>query len=72
VYLVYLPRGGPAELDLSGVEGRFTVAWLDPREGGALQRGTVGEVGGGRTVGLGSPPSDPTEDWLAVVRRREP
>jgi hypothetical protein len=72
VYLVYLPRGGPAELDLSGVEGRFTVAWLDPREGGALQRGTVGEVGGGRTVGLGLPPSDPTEDWLAVVRRREP
>jgi hypothetical protein len=70
VYLVYLPRGGPAELDLTGATGRFTVAWLDPREGGALQRGTVGEVAGGGRVDLGIPPADATDDWLAVVRRR--
>jgi hypothetical protein len=68
-YLVYLPRGGPAELDLSEAAGRFTVAWLDPRKGGALQRGTVGLVEGGHTVDLGRPPADTAEDWLAVVRR---
>jgi hypothetical protein len=70
IYLVYLPKGGPADLDLSGVTGRFTVGWLDPRKGGALQSGAVREVAGGGKVGLGTPPADPTDDWLAVVRRR--
>jgi hypothetical protein len=69
IYLVYLPRGGAVELDLVGAPGRFTVAWLDPRRGGALQPGSVPEVAGGTGVGLGLPPGDPAEDWLAVVRR---
>ena len=70
VYLVYLPEGGSAELDLSGAAGGFTVSWLDPRAGGALQAGPVREVAGGGRVGLGTPPSDAAGDWLAVVRRR--
>jgi hypothetical protein len=70
VYLVYLPNGGPARLDLAGTSGRFTVAWLDPRKGGRLQAGTVREVVGGGTVDLGVPPAPTTEDWLAVVRRK--
>ena len=72
VYLVYLPTGGAAELDLSGVWGRFTVAWLDPRRGGPLRTGAVREVAGGSRVSLGTPPAEPNEDWLAVVRRRPP
>ena len=70
VYLVYLPKGGPAELDLTGAAGRFTVAWLDPRKGGPLEGGSPNEVAGGASVSLGAPPADPSEDWLAVVRRR--
>jgi len=70
IYLVYLPKGGSAELDLAGAPGRFTVAWLDPRKGGPLQRGSVSEVEGGWKAALGAPPSDPNDDWLAVVRRR--
>ena len=70
IYLVYLPKGGPADLDLAGASGRFTVAWLDPRKGGPLQEGPVREVGGGTSVSLGTPPSDPGDDWLAVVLRR--
>jgi hypothetical protein len=70
VYLVYLPKGGPAPLNLTGMSGRFTVAWLDPRKGGPLQQGTVREVAGGGRVDLGMPPAAPSEDWLAVVRRR--
>ena len=70
IYLVYLPKGGSAELDLAGASGRFTVAWLDPRKGGPLQSGSVSEVEGGRKAALGAPPSDPNDDWLAVVRRR--
>jgi len=69
IYLAYLPKGGPAELDLSGVGGRFTVAWLDPREGGPLRPGSVREVEGGAKASLGPPPADAADDWLAVVRR---
>jgi hypothetical protein len=70
VYLVYLPDGGAAGLDLSEAAGRFTVSWLDPRTGGALQAGPVREVTGGGGVDLGTPPSDAAGDWLAVVRRK--
>jgi hypothetical protein len=70
VYLVYLPRGGTADLDLSGATGRFAVSWLDPRRGGPLQAGSVREIDGGGKVGLGTPPADANDDWLAVVRAR--
>ncbi|HEX9188815.1 MAG TPA: DUF5060 domain-containing protein, partial [Vicinamibacteria bacterium] len=70
VYLVYLPKGGTAELDLSGVDGSFGVAWLDPRKGGPLREGAVRQVQGGGPARLGAPPADPLDDWLAVVRRR--
>jgi hypothetical protein len=69
VYLVYLPRGGPASIDLSGASGRFRVSWLDPRRGGALRPGSVRAVEGGGRASLGQPPAEPGEDWLAVVRR---
>jgi hypothetical protein len=69
LYLVYLPTGGSAELDLTGVSGTLSVSWFDPRNGGALKRGSVASVTGGRPVVLGMPPDNPTEDWLAVVRR---
>lgn len=68
LYLVYLPTGGTAELDLTGARGEFSVAWLNPRTGGALQIGTVAHVRDGAPTSLGLPPVDPAEDWLAVVR----
>jgi len=69
IYLVYLPKGGTTELDLGGVEGGCSVAWFDPRAGGALQDGSVKLVKGGAKVVLGEAPGDPGEDWLIVVRR---
>jgi hypothetical protein len=69
IYLVYLPAGGTASLDLRGTDGRFAVGWFDPRAGGALTRGSVGAVQGGASVALGAPPGNPAEDWLIVVRR---
>ena len=68
IYLVYLPAGGPAELDLTGAPGQYTVHWFNPRTGGALQRGAVTAVRGGGKAQLGEPPGDPTEDWLTIVR----
>jgi hypothetical protein len=69
-YLVYLPKGGQARLDLAGARGSFRLQWFDPRHGGALASG--GALTGGGTVTLGPPPSEAGEDWLAVVRRPGP
>jgi hypothetical protein len=69
-YLVYLPEGGSAELDLSGASGAFRVQWFNPRAGGELADGSVKEVAGGAAVSLGDPPVDPKEDWLIVVRQK--
>ena len=58
VYLVYLPTGGSADLDLTGATGQFNVSWFDPRNGGALKRGSVGTVGrreSGPRRGAGQP-----------------
>jgi hypothetical protein len=69
LYLVYLPAGGTGELDLAGVQGKFSVHWFSPRVGGLLQSGPVRRIEAGTQVSLGQPPSDPAEDWLAIVRR---
>lgn len=69
LYLVYLPTGGSADLDLTGVTGTFAVSWFDPRSGGALKRGAVTTVKAGAPAALGAPPDAPGEDWLVVVRR---
>ena len=69
VYLVYLPSGGTTTLDLSKATGQFSVDWFDPRNGGALKKGSVAVVKGDAPAALGLPPDTPNEDWLAVVRR---
>jgi len=37
IYLVYLPTGATAQLDLNG---SFTVSWFDPRNGGPMKNGS--------------------------------
>ena len=69
-YLVYLPDGGAATLDLTNAAGQYTVEWFDPRSGGPLRRGTIPGVNGGAEADLGMPPDSPGEDWLVLVRRR--
>ena len=72
LYLVYLPEGGTAELDLSEAAGEFDVRWFNPRTGGALSEGEIRRVSGGGQVMVGAPPSAAGEDWLVVLRKREP
>lgn len=64
LYLVYLPKGGAAELDLTAATGGFTLGWFNPREGGAVR--PAGKVTGGGRLSLAAPSTD---DWLAVLRR---
>jgi hypothetical protein len=70
LYLVYLPRGGSADLDLSAASGEFGVNWFDPRNGGPLKPGSVRTLKGGSAASLGAPPTAAGEDWLVVVQRR--
>ncbi len=69
VYLVYLPQGGTAELDLREARGTLAVGWFNPRAGGPIRRGAGAGVQGGSTVTVGPPPADPKADWLLVIRR---
>ena len=69
VYAVYVPTGVPSPLDLSAATGIFEVRWFDPRLGGPLQIGSVGEVAAGGPVDVGAPPSNPGLDWVVLVRR---
>jgi len=70
LYLVYLPHGGDAELDLTDAEGEFEISWFNPRLGADLQPGPVASRTAGQPVALGLPPADPGEDWLVVVSKR--
>jgi len=65
LYLVYLPKGGPTSLDLATTPGAFTVAWFNPREGGALSPAAPATSGSKLTL---TAPS--TDDWLAIIRRK--
>jgi hypothetical protein len=69
VYAVYLPEGGSAELNLSGITGSFDVKWYDPRNGGELRDGSVARVSGGKTVRIGEAPGEKQKDWAVLIRR---
>ena len=69
-YLVYLRDGGTADLDLSKADGIYDIRWLDPRNGGVLQLGSVSQVSGGSIVNLGTAPDNATQDWATLLRRR--
>ena len=68
LYLVYAKNASETALDLTEASGVFEVRWFDPRNGGALQAGSVQTVKGGGKFSLGQPPADTDRDWLAVVK----
>jgi hypothetical protein len=72
LYLVYLPWGGPTTIDLSAADGAFAVHWFNPRAGGPLVSGPVISVTAGGWTRIGVPPGDEGEDWLIVIRRKDP
>jgi len=68
VYVIYRPSGGATTLNLSGVTGTYQVQWYNPRSGGALQNGTIATLAGGNsTANIGNPPSQTTQDWVALI-----
>jgi len=70
-YVVYLPAGGTASLDLGQLSEPFEVRWYDPRRGGALRAGSVDGIAGPGAVSIGLPPDSRSgRDWAALVTRR--
>ena len=66
IYLVYIKSGTTTNITLPA--GDFSVRWFNPRTGGSLQFGTVSRIHGGGQVNIGNPPSELTEDWLALIQ----
>jgi hypothetical protein len=71
VYVIYLPSGGTCKLDLGTVVTTYRVEWFNPRTGGELKAGTIRKLSGPGKRSLGDPPSDPTEDWVVLVRKTQ-
>lgn len=67
-YVVYLPYGGETSLDLSGVQGAFTVSWYDPRNGG--EPVDMSSVDAGTVVSLGAAAEHPEKDWAILLKRK--
>ncbi len=67
VYAVYLKNGGSTELDLTGVSGRFSISWFNPRIGSTWIPDTI--LQGGSLVSLGFPPTWKNQDWAVLVQK---
>jgi len=72
IYAIYLPASGTTNLNLADSSGTFGVRWYNPRAGGPLQMGSVGEVTGPGSAAIGHPPQDPDKDWVALIRSKPP
>ncbi len=68
IYAVFLPEGGTTDINLPA--GEFGVRWFNPRTGGRLLSGSLGQVTGPGVVNLGSPTTDIDKDWLVIVSNR--
>lgn len=69
VYVVFLPTGGTAELDLGKNAAEFSVRWFNPRTGVTPPPGPVSKVSGPGKVSLGLPPAEPGQDWVVWLSR---
>ncbi len=70
LYLVYLPYGGAARLNLEQANGTFTLHWYDPRNGGGLISSGLTEVEGGAWADIGPAPSAIEKDWVILIRKQ--
>ena len=69
LYVVYLPEGGEAKIDLSGDNATYDLTWFNPRNG-TTGSGTKASVKGGKQVSLGKPKQDTAEDWAIILKKR--
>jgi len=71
LYAIYLPDGGSTNINLNGLSGSYSVKWYDPRNGGALQNGSVSSINGGGSASIGQAPNSTAEDWVVLLTKEE-
>lgn len=72
IYAVYQPMGlKTTSIDLGGSGDEFFIQWYDPRNGGALQTGSVKTVQGSGLTDLGFPPREPEKDWVILLHKQK-
>jgi len=68
IYAIYLPNAEETGiLDLSKASGKFIQRWYNPRTGEFDKSSR--EIKGGKSVELGPPPEQASEDWVALITR---
>jgi len=67
VYAVYLNQGNN-QPTLRVSAGDYTVQWFNPRNG--EMESTIRNASG-NTISLGTPPTEPQEDWVVLIKRAE-
>jgi hypothetical protein len=68
IYIVML-RNGSGSINLENQTGEYSIKWFDPRNGGALQTGTIQKLKAGKTHEIGVAPSEPHKDWVVLIRK---
>ena len=70
-YVVYRPMNAEiTSLDLQNSGNEFSIDWYNPRNGGALLKGSVTNVVGDGVQSLGNPPSELNMDWVVLLKKR--
>ncbi len=69
VYVFYFKANSHStSVNIGDSKKKFSVSWYDPRNGGALQEGTIGTIVADGPQSLGSPPAEKEKDWVALIR----
>ena len=67
LYVIYLKNGGTTNLNVGSKNVDLELKWYNPREGGALQNGTLTKISGSGNQSIGQAPSSTTSDWVVIV-----
>ncbi|MEO9891663.1 DUF5060 domain-containing protein [Aurantibacter sp.] len=71
-YAVYIPDSEEYTINLTGVEGVFSIKWYDPLNGGDFQKGSVASMVAGSEQSMGSPPdTGNSQDWIVLIEKKE-
>ena len=68
-YVLYMESANVAQLPIDLPSGTYSLQWYDPRNGGALQEGSIETLEGGNNSEIGIAPSHPERDWVILIQK---
>lgn len=66
--VLFLKNGGTTNLNLPD-DNTYTIKWFDPRNGGALQNGTIKLLQSANKTSLGYAPHDADKSWVVLLTK---